>query len=142
MQTASLQRQLAVVHGKADYACAETERTHQQAQAACAAVQEIITAVTQMAEVLDDSGASQELTRSFEAVAECCQNTFQAVSVTQAGLIEVQERQQEVKDACVVSPLLASGSVAAGLPQVAGALKELEQDAMRCGAWLVVAVCA
>ncbi|GLC46046.1 hypothetical protein PLESTM_001817800 [Pleodorina starrii] len=111
VQTAALQQQLVLAREKADRALAQAEQAQQLVHDAHAAVGEIVGAVTQLAELLDVAGASNELSHSFEAVAHSTQRTFQAVAAAQEGTQVVLEFQLEARDACQVSPLLTAGSV-------------------------------
>ncbi len=138
VQIAALQQQLASVHAKAADACTEAERAQQQVQSARAAVEQIVHAVTQLAEHLDEAGATPELTLSFEAVAKSTQATYEAVSVALSTSEVVVELGCEAEKACMMDPILTStGGALGGLPEVAGALRGLQDDARRWGrAWL------
>ncbi|EFJ45761.1 hypothetical protein VOLCADRAFT_118298 [Volvox carteri f. nagariensis] len=128
-QTAALQQQLVFAREKAECALAEAEHAQQQVQEARDAVGDIVGAVTHLAELLDISGATEELTHSFEAVAHSTQRTFKAVAAAQERSQAVLEVQLEARDACFVSPLLTAASVVS--PQGTDATKRMEEDTVR-----------
>lgn len=138
MQIAALQQQLASVHAKAAEACTEAERAQQQVQYARAAVEQIVHSVTQLAEHLDEAGATPELTLSFESVAKSTQATYEAVSLALSTSEVVVGLGYETEKACMMDPILTStGGALGGLPEVAGALRALQDDARRWGsAWM------
>lgn len=132
VQIAALQQQLASVHAKAAEACTEAERAQQQVQYARAAVEQIVHSVTQLAEHLDEAGATPELTLSFESVAKSTQATYEAVSLALSTSEVVVGLGYETEKACMMDPILTStGGALGGLPEVAGALRALQDDARR-----------
>ncbi|GLI67685.1 hypothetical protein VaNZ11_011948 [Volvox africanus] len=129
VQTSALQQQLVLAREKAERAFAQAEHAQQQVHDAHAAVGDVVDAVTHLAELLDVSGATKELTQSFEAVARSTQHTFQAIAAAQEGAQVMLELQLGAREACQVSPLFTA--VSAGGHHEADAMRKLEEDAIR-----------
>jgi hypothetical protein len=102
VQVANLKRQLALVNKEAEQARQEAERSRQKGFDARKAVQDLVDAVTQLADHLD--GANALVTQSFEAVARGTQTAFEAVISVQTGVDQLLEAEEAVREAAA-SPL-------------------------------------
>lgn len=137
MEVASLQHKLAVATGKAEAAAAEALRTQRQLGEAQVVLEDLVRAVTSLAERLDESGAVAGVTGSFQDVARSTQATLKAVGSASSGLQELVELQAQAHAAFAAPPMDAEAEAllmgAGGLPQLAEALKEMQGDAQRQG---------